>query len=92
MIRVEGIHGYEVCPVCIVNIGLPGEEGSGKFTFCNVPAVVAKIQDYDVLIGMDVICHGDFSISDGGKMFSFRVPSKHTQDFVEELKRATTTH
>jgi hypothetical protein len=40
----------------------------------------------DVLIGMDVICKGDFALTHkGGKtVFSFRYPSIATIDFLRE--------
>lgn len=44
--------------------------------------------EYDMIIGMDIITQGDFSISNfGGKTFiSFRTPSLESVDFVEELE------
>jgi len=44
----------------------------------------------DVLIGMDVISQGDFSITNenGNTVFSFRVPSAHTVDFVKQHNEA----
>ncbi|MCQ2753259.1 MAG: aspartyl protease family protein [Bacilli bacterium] len=49
-----------------------------------------KSQGFDVLIGMDIITSGDFSVSNFGKtVFSFRIPSQETTDYVhqERLKR-----
>ena len=39
--------------------------------------------EYDVVIGMDVICNGDFAVTnkDGNTTFSFRIPSEETIDF-----------
>lgn len=44
-------------------------------------------QGIQMLIGMDVINQGDFSVSnyDGKTVFSFRTPSKRTTDFVKEI-------
>jgi len=41
----------------------------------------------DMLIGMDVINHGDFAISnfDGKTTFSFRIPSLAKIDFCKDL-------
>lgn len=44
-------------------------------------------QGIDVLIGMDVILCGDFSVSAANKKttFSFRLPSKQATDFVQQI-------
>lgn len=46
-------------------------------------------QDIDVLIGMDIISLGDFSITNfnGRTTFTFRIPSIVETDFVEEYKK-----
>ena len=42
--------------------------------------------DIDVLIGMDIIRHGDFSITNtnSATTFSFRIPSVAEIDYVQE--------
>ncbi len=47
------------------------------------------LHDFDVLIGMDIISQGDFSITHEGNrtIFSFQTPSTHNIDFVEEQKQ-----
>lgn len=42
-----------------------------------------ETEDCDLIIGMDIITQGDFSITnmDGRTVFSFRVPSLHIVDF-----------
>lgn len=47
------------------------------------------LHNFDVLIGMDIISRGDFSITHQGNrtIFSFQTPSTHNIDFVEEQKR-----
>lgn len=44
-------------------------------------------EDTDILIGMDIIRHGDFSIThtDNSTTFSFRIPSVKEIDYVQEL-------
>lgn len=44
--------------------------------------------DPDVLIGMDIINEGDFAVTNVGRrtIFSFRIPSMETIDFVPEKK------
>ena len=45
-------------------------------------------QGLDVLIGMDIICRGDFAVSNhnGKTVFSFRMPSQATTDYVAMIK------
>lgn len=45
--------------------------------------------DIDVLIGMDIIKHGDFAITNTNNQttFSFRTPSIQEIDYVEESRR-----
>lgn len=49
---------------------------------------MGEVQGAQVLIGMDVITQGDFSITNykGVTWFSFRVPSLHQLDYVEDNK------
>ena len=44
------------------------------------------IADVDVLIGMDIICMGDFAVTnkDGRTNFTFRIPSLECLDFVKQ--------
>lgn len=46
-------------------------------------------QGIQVLIGMDIITLGDFSVSnfEGKTTFSFRIPSKTETDYVKEINR-----
>jgi len=52
-----------------------------------------NLGEYDILIGMDIITIGDFSITNANKMtvFSFRIPPyyKHT-DYVKEAGKIQT--
>ena len=56
----------------------------------DVPVVDTEIGDQgiDVLIGMDIISMGDFAVSnhDGKLVFTFRIPSIKTTDYVVEAK------
>ena len=47
-------------------------------------------QGIDLLIGMDIISMGDFAVSNhaGKLVFTFRVPSIKTTDYVAEAKAA----
>ena len=49
---------------------------------------VGEPSNCDVLIGMDVITSGDFAVSNhnGKTVFSFRVPSVETTDYVKKAQ------
>ncbi|MDY5027140.1 MAG: SEC-C metal-binding domain-containing protein [Oliverpabstia sp.] len=59
-------------------------------TIKNVEVMESEIgnQDIDILIGMDIISLGDFSVSNfnGKTQFSFRIPSQAHTDYVQVLK------
>lgn len=72
----------------LVDLTLPN-----KLTVQNVIVSAADLgNDIDLLIGMDIITLGDFSISNANSKttFSFRIPSVVEVDFVEEHKKVTT--
>ena len=77
-----GVSGYndgvDVKDTYLVHIGLP----TGDIV-TNIMAMEFENDEYDVVIGMDVICNGDFAITnkDGNTTFSFRIPSEETIDF-----------
>lgn len=79
-------NGSTVADTYFVDIGLP----NGVM----VPKVLVNCADLgeglDVLIGMDIISLGDFSITNlnGRTTFSFRIPSVTEVDFVEEYKKS----
>lgn len=68
-----------------VNILLPNNVYISDITVCD-----SSIGDQGVgaLIGMDIICRGDFSLNnyEGKTTFSFRVPSQKPTDYVKELR------
>jgi hypothetical protein len=81
MTHVHSVTGEHDAETFLVNIGLPNE-----VAFFGVQVTRGKIGGAQVLLGMDIITHGDFSITnlDGHTVFSFRVPSIATVDFVTE--------
>lgn len=68
----------------VVNIGLPN-----NVQISMVQVSEAVLNGFDVLIGMDIITLGDFSITNvGGRtIFSFRVPSTETIDYVQQYNQ-----
>jgi len=68
-----GIGGDQESDTYLVHIGLP----NGQLK-CYVNAYCADLDDYDMLIGMDIITQTDFLITnaDGKTTFQFRTPSE----------------
>jgi len=71
-VRVNGINNISMADMVKVSIKLPNlvEVKNSNVTVCNL------VKDVDLLIGMDIIQLGDFSISNGaGKtLFTFAMP------------------
>jgi len=71
-VKVNGINNISMANVVKVSIKLPNlaEVRNTNVTVCNL------VKDVDLLIGMDIIQLGDFSISngDGKTLFSFAMP------------------
>ncbi len=79
--KVFHANGEAIVNVYAINLYLPNQVG---FQFIKVTEGI--LNGTDLLIGMDIISRGDFSISNfaGNTTFSFRVPSIQRIDFVEE--------
>jgi|SRR5665213_662896 len=82
--NVHGVHGVESTETFFVNIGLPN-----GLAFSNRRVFKGKCGGADVIIGMDIITMGDFSITNvgGQTVFSFRIPSQGTIDYVKDVQR-----
>ncbi|HMQ69664.1 MAG TPA: SEC-C metal-binding domain-containing protein [Ignavibacteria bacterium] len=79
--------------VYLINIYLPNKVSIPFVKVVEVSDLSQDINDkLEVLIGMDVISMGDFSISnkDSKTCFSFRIPSMVETDFVKEANRVLT--
>lgn len=78
MRKVQYGGGEEMAEVYKINIRLPN-----GIAIPNVHVTKGKFSSPDVLIGMELITLGDFSITNegGNTVFSFRMPSMHTVDF-----------
>lgn len=81
----SGVSGYnegvDVKDTYLVHIGLP----TGDIV-TNIMAMEFHSDEYDVVIGMDVICKGDLAVTnkDGRTTFSLRIPSEVEIDFSEK--------
>ena len=83
---VSGVHGSKEVSTYFINLYLPN-----NVTILGISATEAEIGgDVDVLIGMDVIRHGDLSVCNFNSrtIFSFRVPSVEEIDFKKEIDQA----
>ncbi len=81
--RVSTVGGNGIADRFSVNILLPNQ-----VIFSTLQVTQGIITGADVLIGMDIISQGDFSISrkDNKTLFSFQYPSTHSHDYQTELK------
>ena len=72
----------------LVNIGLPN-----KMAIPFVRMTDGDIFGAEALIGMDVICVGDFAVTnkDGKTIMAFQIPSIRRYDFVEQMNQSTKT-
>ena len=71
-VKVNGINNISMADMVKVSIKLPNlvEVKNSNVTVCNL------VRDIDMLIGMDIIQFGDFSISNGAEktLFTFAMP------------------
>ncbi|MCH7842625.1 MAG: aspartyl protease family protein [Chloroflexi bacterium] len=82
--QVTGVHGKQESDVYLVNIRLPN-----AVQFVGLRVTKGEFSGADIIIGMDVITSGDFTVSsyDGITKFSFRMPSEEHLDFLPEARR-----
>ena len=76
---IEGVGGTTLDNTYIVHIKLPSED----FAFYVEATETEYTNDYDVIIGMDIISKMDFAFTnkDDKSVFSFRFPSEEHIDF-----------
>lgn len=82
--NISTANGIVTVNTYFVDIGLPNH-----VVIPNVMVSCADLgEDIDVLIGMDIIRHGDFSITNVNNKttFSFRTPSIQEIDYVKESR------
>jgi hypothetical protein len=89
MTECRGVHGAETVETFLINIGLPNGVG-----FANVEVTLGQMVGAQLLIGMDIITRGDFSITNvgGNTVFSFRNPSVATIDYVKQANAPQFSH
>lgn len=98
MSKVNGVHGQETVPVYYVQLTLNNTQVSVNVRVTEGKAASFSMEgDADILIGMDVITLGDFSVSNykGNTVMTFRLPSLTTIDYcleVEEHNRCLKIH
>lgn len=86
--QVHHADGQSLKNTYLVNLDLPNKVSIHGVLATEFPQ---SHNHFDVIIGMDVICHGDFSITNvGGKtVMSFRTPSIESIDYVVDANRLT---
>jgi len=86
--QVQGVHGLQQAETYLVNVWLPN-----KVMFMSLRVTKGEMGGVDVLIGMDVIAVGDFSVTNcqGFTKFSYRTPSVKHIDYVEEAQTIQAT-
>lgn len=82
MTEVAHAHGKTKTETYLINLLLPNE-----VEFQNVLVSRGDVSGVDMLIGMDIILTGDFSVTSfaGKTTFSFRMPSQKRIDYAEEI-------
>lgn len=83
-VQVHTASGEATCNTYLVSIALPNDVG-----FPALRVTEGILYGTDVLIGMDIIGAGDFSVSNfrGTTTFTYRFPSVAKTDFVQEANR-----
>lgn len=76
--------GSKTVDTYIVDIKLPNDVVASKMLVCETDI---GSQGIDLLIGMDIIGMGDFSVSnhETQTVFTFRVPSQKVTDYAKQL-------
>jgi len=84
-ITIHTANSKRTADVYLVDLILPKDQ----IKFPSLRVIDGKLDNIDVLIGMDIICSGDFAISNKNDktIFSYQIPPTHTTDFEMENKR-----
>jgi predicted aspartyl protease len=83
-VKVTHAGGSSMSPTYVVNLWLPNNTGVSGVIVTEFPG-----HGCDVLIGMDIMRHGDLSLTHykGNTCMSFRMPSCAEVDFVKDHNR-----
>lgn len=86
-ITIQTPSGASVMDTFMVNVLLPNRVIIPDVVVCDSDI---GAQGIGMLIGMDIIRLGDFAVSnyDGKTVFTFRLPSKQTTDYVQQINLA----
>jgi hypothetical protein len=93
IMQLHAVNSSKTTESYLIEVRLPN-----GVTVRGVRAAKAEIFGADLLIGMDIITTGDFSITNvsGNTVFSFRIPSQRRIDYVRdhaaETLRESQTH
>lgn len=91
MQRIQTPSGCQTFNTYLVDVELRND-----VTVKDIQVIESEIgnQGIDMLIGMDIISLGDFSVSNYNKktQFTFRIPSQADIDYVQMLKNITPVH
>ncbi len=84
MAKVTGVNDERLAETFLVNIGLPN-----NVIFSSIRVSKGNLPGADVLIGMDIIGRGDFSVTNAGGItkFSYRTPSIEHIDYYEQVEK-----
>lgn len=85
-VNVSNTSGNQIRDTYLINIYLPNKVA---IPYVRVVECESLVGDFEFLVGMDIIGHGDFSITnvDGKTVMSYRIPSIKEVDYVKEAKR-----
>jgi len=81
--QVNGVHGESSCNNYLIDMILPNQ-----VVIQQVRVIESNSIPFGVLVGMDIIGLGDFTISNSENKtkFSFQIPSTHNTDYVAEIE------
>jgi len=79
---VTGVNGTALKPTYLIDLGLPN-----RVIIQNVLVVLGELKGFDILIGMNIIGRGDFSLSnyDNKTVLTYSLPPHHNR--VDLLQR-----
>lgn len=79
-VETHGVHGAQICNTYLISMMFPTAAG-----FCELQVTEGILKGFDVLIGMDVISHGDFLVTNhnGKTELHFQMPSQGLAGLVQ---------